>query len=242
MGKEKKGKADKTAIQKPIFEEALAFAEEKDFGTAAVSSAAAQAAMPSAAFSDLPSAFAPKIAAAQLMPREDGVQDILRSRASVLARLQKSSVQEEERDQYLCFRLGPSELYGIPYAYLEELMYVNNIARVPGTPPAIAGVVNRRGELLSVLDLKQFFRTEAHEDASQARIIVVQADGAKVGLLVDAVEGNEFYVPARVAAPLSSDGVSNIEYVQGIYEGKVTLLNIRALLADPGLVVNRSRV
>ncbi|MBZ0106389.1 MAG: chemotaxis protein CheW [Sulfuricella denitrificans] len=237
MGKENKGRTDKVSAMKPVFEEALAFAQETAPG-AKTPSPGTPHARPSAA--GLPPAIAPAVGAVQLMPRDENVQEVLRSRARLLARLQKTGVVEEARDQYLCFRLGPNELYGIPYACLEELMYVGSIARVPGTPRAIAGVVNRRGELLSVLDLRQFFRTDAHEDASQARIIVVQADGARVGLLVDAVEGNEFYVPARVAAPLSSDGVSNIEYVQGIYEGKVTLLNIRAMLADPGLVVNRS--
>lgn len=180
-----------------------------------------------------------KVLARDLLPRDPAVLAILKQRAQALAQVVEPAGQEQS-GQYLRFRLGPAEWYGIPYDYLEEIIHAGNIARVPCAPAFVAGVVNRRGELLPVLDLQQFFRTQQADRDEQARIIVVHSHGMKVGLLADFVDGNEKYDPAALAAPIVSDGVSNIDHVQGIYQGKVTLLNIPALLADPALTVNQA--
>ena len=172
------------------------------------------------------------------MPQDVESRKVLEARARAIAK-PLSQQQHELRDQYLRFRLGAVERYGIPYAYLEELLYVGNLARVPCTPAFISGVVNHRGELLTILDLKQFFRMPAVAMSDEARIIVVKHDGMRTGLLVDSVDGNEAYQDAEVSPPLSSEGVSNMEYVLGIHDGSVTLLNLKALLGDPALRVHR---
>ena len=231
-------------LQKPVFEETLRFAEaplDEPVMAEFVLKSVQDQQLPSQQTASLQMSAeqepAPKILARDLLPRDPAVLEVLRMRA--LAQMVET-VEREHTGQYLRFRLGPSEWYGIPYDHLEEIIYAGNISRVPCTPAFVAGVVNRRGELLSVLDLQQFFRTRSVDRDEQARIIVVRSHGLRVGLLVDAVEGNERYDPAALTPPLLSDGVSNIDYVQGIYEGKVTLLDIAALLADPALTVNQS--
>jgi purine-binding chemotaxis protein CheW len=177
--------------------------------------------------------------AAALMPQDSATRKVLEERARALAKPAGQQQQHELRDQYLRFRLGAVERYGIPYPYLEELLYVGNLARVPCTPAFVAGVVNYRGELLTILDPKQFFRMPALAFVDEARIIVVKHAGMRVGLLVDAVDGNEEYQDSELSPPLSSEGVSNMEYVLGIHDGCVTLLNLKALLDDPALRVSR---
>ncbi|MFY9261077.1 MAG: chemotaxis protein CheW [Gallionella sp.] len=174
--------------------------------------------------------------AATLMPKDRETCQVLAERALAIAK-PASQQQYEQRSQYLRFRLGAVELYGIPYLYLEGLRYVGNLARVPCTPAFVAGVVNHRGELLTILDLKQFFRMPALAQSNESRIIVVKHAGMRMGLLVDDVDGNEAYQGAELAPPLGSDGVTNMEYVLGIHEGRVTLLNLAALLNDPALRV-----
>lgn len=228
-------------LQKPVFEETLHFAETPIDAPAIaefVTEPAQDAELPSQQTSAEPEP-TQKVLARDLLPRDPAVVDILRKRALALAQTSETAGQEQT-GQFLRFRLGPSEWYGIPYDYLEEIIHAGNITRVPCTPAFVAGVVNRRGELLPVLDPQQFFRTQSVERDEQARIIVVRSHETKVGLLADSVEGNEKYDAAALAAPIVSDGVSNIDYVQGIYEGKVTMLNIAALLADPALTINQS--
>lgn len=174
--------------------------------------------------------------AAALMPQDSETRRVLEVRARAIAQ-PVNQQQYEQRNQYLRFRLGKVELYGIPYQYLEGLRYVGNLARVPCTPAFVAGVVNYRGELLTILDLKQFFRMPALAQTDESRIIVVRHASMRVGLLVDNVDGNQAYQSAELAPPLGSDGVSNMEYVQGIHLGRVTLLNLAVLLHDPALRV-----
>lgn len=176
------------------------------------------------------------LSAASLMPRDPATCKVLEERALAIAK-PISQQRYEQRAEYLRFRLGAVELYGIPYHYLDGLRYVGNLARVPCTPKFVAGVVNYRGELLTVLDLKQFFRMPALAQAGESRIIVVKHAGMRVGLLVDDVDGNEAYQRADLAPPLGSDGVTNMEYVLGIHDGCVALINIEALLKDPALRV-----
>jgi purine-binding chemotaxis protein CheW len=142
-----------------------------------------------------------------LMPQSDDDQRVLQARAQLLAR-KPAQQQEEARSQFVCFRLGASERYGVAYDYLEEIMNTMDITPVPCTPPVIAGVTNYRGELLTLLDLKQFFRTGQGEGDGEKPVIVVKAGAVRAGLIVDAVEGNEEYAPAHLAPPLSSAGAT----------------------------------
>ncbi len=179
-------------------------------------------------------------AAAQLMPTDPAIIAILKSRARLLAAGQESTQVESTLEQYLRVRLGPIEGYGIPYSVLDEIMYVGNLAKVPCTPAHIAGVINQRGGLLTVLDLRAFFRTSTDTQKQEARIVVVKCQDIRAGLLVDAIEGNELFSPSELTPPLKSDGVTNMDYVQGIFGGDVTMLNIPAMLADTGIMVRRA--
>lgn len=176
--------------------------------------------------------------AAALMPQDEATRRVLEERARLIAK-PAGEQQQTSCEQYLRFRLGAVERYGIDYAHLEELLYVGNLARVPCTPSFIAGVVNHRGELLTVLDLKQFFRMQNRPFDDEARIVVVKHGGVRIGLLVDAVDGNEEFRESELSPPLGSLGVSNMAYVQGIHGGCVALLNLPALLDDPALRVQR---
>lgn len=219
-------------LAKPDFEQALAFAESLNQATGALFMPSAERRLP-----DPVPAVALQFAVA-LMPQDAASRRVLEERALAIAK-PLSQQQHALRDQYLCFRLGAVERYGIPYVYLEELLYVGNLARVPCTPAFVSGVVNHRGELLTILDLKQFFRMPAVAMSDEARIIVVTHDGMRTGLLVDGVDGNVAYLDTEVSPPLSSEGVTNMEYVLGIHDGSVTLLNLKALLGDPALRVHR---
>ena len=228
-------------LDKPNFEQALSFAESfqpaSPEGEEPVSE---QVARPSGAkltrwTGTVEGHDAPH--AASLMPQDEASRKVLQERALVLAKPISVS-QQQEHDQYLRFRLGTVERYGIPYKYLEELLYVDNLAKVPCTPKFVVGVVNYHGELLTVLDIKQFFRMPEVTLGEEARIIVVKHKEMRAGLLVDAVDTNKKYRDAELSPPLNSHGVSNMEYVTGIHAGKVTLLNMEAILKDPALRVS----
>ena len=178
--------------------------------------------------------------AVKLMPTDLDDKSLLRLRSLELAKERKEDNQSE-KEQFLCFRLGPSEWYGIPYRWLDELIYATGLVPVPGTPPFIAGVVNHQAGLLTVLDLKHFFRTKTTESEGQNWIAVVQVDTMRLGVLMDEVSGNDLYEPASLLPALSSDGAINLSYVLGIYKGTVTMLDFEALLSSGELIINDER-
>lgn len=178
-----------------------------------------------------------RITAQSRMPKIPALLNILKQRALALS---SCSVDNKEvtQESFVRVRLGPLEHYGIPYSYLEHITQLIDFSRIPCTPPVISGVANYRGELLTLLDLKQLFHIKVDDNKSQTLVVVVRVDAMRVGLMVDEIFGNDTLVAAHLDAPMHTGGVSNLDYVQGIYQGKVTILNIRAILADPSLQVN----
>lgn len=171
------------------------------------------------------------------MPVDPDIQRVFQARALTLA---QDTRQEDQtiRETFLRIRLGPKEHYGIAYTYLEHIMKRVNISRIPCTSLVIAGVTNFRGELLTLLDLKQLFHMEVDEQPAESMIVVVRSGNIRVGLLIDDIEGNGECIVAELQPPMHTGGVSNLNYVQGIYQGQVALLNIEALLTDPLLRVD----
>jgi purine-binding chemotaxis protein CheW len=174
-----------------------------------------------------------------LMPKAVETKYELHKRAQLLLRRHERQ-HDERKIPYVRFRLGPTEMYGIPYKNLEEVMSVSDITHVPCTPKIIAGVVNYRGEILSLLDLKQLFHTQQVVSGEDITVIVVKSSGIRVGLVIDEIDSNDEYNPMDLAPAIASVGLSNIEYVQGIDQGKVTILNLDVMLADQALHVEKS--
>lgn len=176
-----------------------------------------------------------------LMPHNENDKVVLKQRAEMFARKLDEGANDEQKLPYIRFRLGEAEEYGILYRYAEEILPLNVVTKVPCTPAHIYGVTNRRGQMLTVLDLKYFFkaRTDKVYD-DHAAILVVQSEKLLVGLLVDEMLGSDEYLPSRLTVGMPSKGVSNLDYVAGIYNGRITMLDLEALLADPTLTVKES--
>jgi len=176
-------------------------------------------------------------AAFERLPEDTEERRLMVERLEMLqedpARWRPSSDQES----VVLFRLGPNESYAVSYRHAVEILPPTPVRPVPCTPPHIAGVVNRRGELLTVLDPRRFFRTAPSESSGEQRILAVSDGQLTVGLLVDELLGHERVDWERMAPAIPSHGVSNIQYVRGIHRGEVTVVDVEALLADPALNV-----
>ena len=175
------------------------------------------------------------------MPQTHEEKAVLDTRAHLFARELDAHEHDEQTQPYIRFRLGEAEEYGIDYQHAEEILPFNAVTRVPCTPPHIYGVTNRRGQVLTVLDLKHFFKARSeHHYNDRSAILVVQSANLLVGLLVDEMLGSDEYLRSKLTVALPSTGVSNLDYVAGIYNGRVTMLDLDSLLADPALAVRES--
>lgn len=172
------------------------------------------------------------------MPRGIDERAVLLDRLRLLGAEAAAPEAEQQGEPAVLFRLGAGERYALSYRHAEEIVQRTALAPVPCTPSYVAGVMNLRGDLVTVLDLKQLFRAQPAEYDAQAPILVVASGAVTVGLRVDEVLGQIDVDPARLEPPLPSDGVSNLAWVAGIHDGTVTVLDAAALLASSDLVVD----
>ena len=141
----------------------------------------------------------------------------------------------EKELQVVGFRIG-SETYGVRIGAVREIVRVPEITTVPSAPDLIEGVINLRGKIIPVMDLrKRFGQTEIQQD-KRNRILVVELDNKLLGLIVNSASEVLKIPPSDIEAPGSvfADGESG--YVVGV--GKLTgrliiLLDITKLLHRP---------
>ncbi len=88
--------------------------------------------------------------------------------------------------QWVTFRLD-GETYGVNVMDVQEVLRVTDIAPVPGAPDFVLGIINLRGNVVSVLDTRRRFGLPTVENSDATRIIIIESGGQTVGIRVDAV-------------------------------------------------------
>lgn len=138
--------------------------------------------------------------------------------------------------QYIVVKIG-NEQYGIDISFVDNIVRMQNITRVPKAQEYYRGVINLRGEIIPVMSLRLKLGLESDQFSNKTRIIIIKIDNTSVGMIVDevkevvnlseedmesvshdAVDGKEFYI--------SAIGKSNGELV--------SILDVRLLLIEKG--------
>jgi purine-binding chemotaxis protein CheW len=135
---------------------------------------------------------------------------------------------EEARDQVVIFSLA-GELYGLYGAQAQAIVVVGEITHVPGTPDSILGVINVRGEIEAVLDIKKVLDLGQTEISGSSRLIIAQVEDIRSGLLVDGVQDIVDIPKSAVKPPLSTLQRPKGEYVLGettYDDSNVVILNL----------------
>ncbi len=94
--------------------------------------------------------------------------------------------EDTQKDKYLSFRIG-DETYGISIEYVTEIIIIQRITEVPDTPSFVKGVINLRGKVIPVIDIRHRFGMEPREYDERTCIIVVDYSETAVGMIVDTV-------------------------------------------------------
>ena len=92
----------------------------------------------------------------------------------------------KETTQYIKIKMG-EEMYGIDIKYIDNIVRMQHITRVPKVPAYIKGVINLRGEVIPVFNLRLKMGMQEVEETKKFRIIIIKLDGNYVGLIVDEV-------------------------------------------------------
>jgi purine-binding chemotaxis protein CheW len=117
--------------------------------------------------------------------------------------------------QIVGFRVG-TETFGVPIGLVHEIVRVPEITSVPEAPSCVEGVINLRGKIISVVDLRKRFGEKQIEAGKKNRILVAEIDGKLVGLIVDAASEVLKITPSDIEPPPDVFDEGDVNYVTGV--------------------------
>ena len=117
--------------------------------------------------------------------------------------------------QWVTFRLD-NETYGINVMQVQEVLRYSEIAPVPGAPSYVMGIINLRGNVVTVIDTRQRFGLQPDEITDQSRIVIIEAEGLVVGIFVDAVSEVVYLRQSEIEAPPSVGNDEGGQFIQGV--------------------------
>lgn len=134
--------------------------------------------------------------------------------------------------QLVVFGIG-KELYGVNIEVIKEIVRVPYITEVPDAPAFLEGVINLRGRVVPVVDLRKRMKLSGGERSKSTRILIAENNGSMIGLLVDSVAEVKKVLPDAVEAPPEMISAVGVEYITGVVkmdEKLVILLDLARVL------------
>jgi len=164
-------------------------------------------------------------------------KDILKARALVLAREPLPEATAAECLELLEFSLA-HETYGIETVYVRETRPLRDITSVPCTPPFVLGLINVRGRIISVIDIKRFFERPEKGLTDLNKVIIMHDGEMEFGILADAVLGVRTIPLAELHPSLPTLSGVREEYLKGVTKERTVVLDGMKLLSDRKLIVH----
>lgn len=157
-----------------------------------------------------------------------------------MANIIEESLEMEEdtqKDRYLTFSIG-KETYGIEIKYVTEIIGIQAITEIPELPQYVRGIINLRGKVIPVMDVRLRFKKEALEYNDRTCVIVVDINDISIGLIVDSVAEVLTIPEVDIVEPPQINKGFNNRYIKNI--GKVgnnvkLLLDCEKLLTEDEL-------
>ena len=161
---------------------------------------------------------------------------ILHERAQALAREAVKAVIEPMLE-VIEFQLA-NERYAIETGFLEEVCPLKELTPVPCTPAFVRGMINLRGRILAVIDLKKFFELPEGGLQDLHRVLVLRGAGLELGILADSVLGNLFLPVSALDPELPSLTGIRAEYLKGVTSDRLAVLDAGRILSDPKIIIH----
>ncbi len=165
----------------------------------------------------------------------DEARKILRQRARLLAR--EEAKKEEKYMEILEFLLS-YENYGIEPCLVREVYPLKEYTPVPCTPPFVLGLINVRGQIIPVIDIKKFFELPEKGLGDLNRVIIVHDDTMEFGIVADTVLGVRQVRLKDIQPSLPTLTGIREKYLRGVTKEGVVILDAKKLLEDPGVVIH----
>ncbi len=161
---------------------------------------------------------------------------ILETRARAAAR-PPAGPDDAERLEVLAFTLA-DETYGVETRHVREVCQLKDLTAVPCTPPFVAGVMNLRGRILAIMDLREFLELPARGLTELNRVIVLSGGDDELGLLADSVDGVRSVRTADLQDGLPTLTGIRERFLTGFTGQMLAVLDGDRLLTDSALKVD----
>ena len=172
-----------------------------------------------------------------VIPALEEKQKILKARAKTLAREPKEEKVAEQYLEVLEFLLA-YEKYGIESSYVREIYPLKELTPLPCTPPFVLGLINVRGQILSVIDIKKFFDLPDKGLTDLNKVIILQTDKMELGILADAILGVRSIPLQEIQTSLPTLTGIRADYLRGVTKEPLVVLDGEKILSDKKIIVH----
>jgi purine-binding chemotaxis protein CheW len=164
----------------------------------------------------------------------DKQKSIMEARARALTKV--TETQTGEAMSLVVFSLA-GETYGVAAEYVQEIQPLGDVTPVPCTPDFVVGLMNVRGSIYSVVDIRSFFGVTKKEITGTTKVLLAKAGGLEVGILADDVSEAKSLLLSEIKPPTLGNSTGKEEYVSGVTKDMLTVLNLDAFLRDDRIIV-----
>jgi purine-binding chemotaxis protein CheW len=167
------------------------------------------------------------------------IKEVLAERAKEIAgRKDSQNVQEGKSISIIEFLLAP-EIYAFEEKFVSEVLFLKEITSIPGTPPFVMGVINLRGRIVSVINLKNLFSLKNRGLTELNKVMILKNEEMEFGIIADSILGNRtIYLNKLSQPPLNLNGIA-ADYVSGVTPEGLILLNANKLLLSRQILLNK---
>lgn len=150
---------------------------------------------------------------------------------------EKTSNENDPVLQWVTYHLD-NEVYGVNVMQVQEVLRISEIAPVPGSQDYVLGIINLRGNVVTVIDTRKRFGIGSKEPDDLSRIIVVEVDENVIGMLVDSVAEVVYLHQSEIEPTPTVSSDDNSYFIQGVSNRGETLL----ILVDVDKFLNKEEI
>lgn len=162
---------------------------------------------------------------------------LLRERALQLAQTKESTGTTEKRmGQMIGFQLTPIP-FCLDFSLVREVLTLKELTIIPGVPEYIQGIINIRGQVMSLINLRKFLEIRESGLTEQNKVIVVHHQGLELAILVDKIDGVISIDEESIDKALPTFGGHGTEFVRGITREGVVFLDIKMMLESKKILI-----
>ena len=164
-------------------------------------------------------------------------QEILKARALELSKtIAKPGESPDQQLEMVGFYMAP-ERYCIESSFLQEVLILKELTFIPGVPSFIQGIINLRGQVMSIMNLRKFLDLKETGISEQNKIMIVSHKGLEIGILVDRIKGMFTIGVSEIDPALINFGGQGREFIKGVTREGVIVLDCAALLESKKILI-----